>query len=57
MQSVDNTLYEDVSYHTIPSILRHVSPTEEEIKAAKDTGVTPSIPVDMVRYVEFLTPK
>jgi hypothetical protein len=46
-----------VSYHTIPSLLRHVSPTSAEIEAAKNTNITPSLPIDMVRYVEFLTPK
>jgi hypothetical protein len=52
--TVDNTSYESVSYHTIPSLLRHVSPTNAEIEAAKNTNVTPSLPIDMVRYVEFL---
>lgn len=54
---VDTTTYENQVFHTIPSLLRHISPTDEEISAAKGNGVTPSLPVDTVRYVEFLTPK
>lgn len=54
---VDSTQYHDEIYHTIPSLFKHVSPTDEEINAAKMNTVTPSIPVDMVRYVEFITPK
>ncbi len=54
---VDNTRYENQFFHTIPSILHHVSPTESEISAAKSNGLTPSLAVDMDRYVEFLTPK
>ncbi len=41
----------------MPGFLKHVSPTDEEISAAESNGVTPSLPVDMVRYLEFLTPK
>ncbi len=57
MTTTDTSIREDVSFRTIPSILRHVSPTDEEIQAAEANGVTPSLPVDMIRYVEFLTPK
>lgn len=52
---MDTTVYEDRVFHTIPSLLHHISPTDDEIQAAEDNGVTPSLPVDMVRYVEFLT--
>ncbi len=55
--TVDSTLYKNLSFHTIPSLYKHISPTDEEIVAAKVNTVTPSLPVDMVRYVEFLTPK
>lgn len=55
--TTDETLYQDQYFHTIPSVLRHISPTDEEFNAAKKNGVTPSLPVDMIRYVEFLTPK
>lgn len=55
--SVDTTTYENQIFHTIPSLLHHISPTDDEIAAAKQNGVTPSLPVDMIRYVEFLTPK
>jgi hypothetical protein len=54
--SIDNTIYEDVAFHTIPSILRHISPTDEELAAADNSSLVPSLPVDMVRYMEFLTP-
>lgn len=54
---IDSTQYQDEIYHTIPSLFKHVSPTDEEINAAKMNTITPSIPVDMVRYVEFITPK
>ena len=54
---VDNTFYEDRYYHTIPSVWSHVSPTDEEISASKANGVTPSLAIDQIRYVEFLTPK
>jgi hypothetical protein len=53
----DNTRYENRYYHTIDSLVKHVSPTQREIMAAKENGSTPSIPVDIIRSVEFLTPK
>ncbi len=57
MHEVDKTQYEDRYYHTIPSVWSHISPTDDEIIAAKTNGMTPSLPVDQIRYVEFLTPK
>jgi hypothetical protein len=53
----DNTTYKDILYHTIPSIVYHKSPTDDEIAAALKTGATPSLSIDMDRYVEFQTPK
>jgi hypothetical protein len=53
---IDKTIYESVSFHTIPSLLRHVSPTEAEVAAAENNWATPSLPVDMVRYLEYLDP-
>lgn len=55
--SVDDTLYEDRYYHSIPSLAKHISPTSAEISAAESNGATPSLPVDIVRSFEFLTPK
>jgi hypothetical protein len=57
MYEVDKTFYEDRYYHTIPSVWSHVSPTDEEIAASKINGVTPSLAINQIRYVEFLTPK
>jgi hypothetical protein len=37
--------------------MKHVSPTPDELTAAEQNGATPSLPIDMIRYVEFLTPK
>lgn len=54
---VDKTVRENWNYRTIPGFLKHISPTDDEIAAAETNGVTPSLPVDMVRYLEFLTPK
>ena len=56
-EEIDNTVYEDTIGHTISSMMRHISPTETEIQAAEANKMTPSLPVDMVRYLEFLTPK
>ncbi len=53
----DVTHYEDRYYHTIPSLWKHISPTDEEIAAESINGVTPSTPVDIKRSVEFLTAK
>lgn len=53
----DITHYEDRYYHTIPSLWKHISPTDEEIVAATTNGVTPSTPIDIKRSVEFLTAK
>jgi hypothetical protein len=47
---------ENLEFHTIPSIYRHASPTTEEIAAAQSGGVTPSLAIDMERFVEFITP-
>ena len=52
-----STTYENFTFHTIPSILRHASPTPQEIEVAKKSQTTPSLPVDIKRYAEFLTPK
>ena len=41
----------------VDGLLHHVSPTSEEIAAAKANGVTPNLAIDMRRYVEFMTPK
>lgn len=54
---IDRTKYQDVTYHTIPGILRHASPTDTEFDAAVQNGATPNLPIDMVRYLEFMTPK
>ena len=51
------TTYESLAFHTIPSVLRHASPTPQEIEVVKKSQMTPSLPVDIKRYVEFLTPK
>jgi hypothetical protein len=32
---VDNTIYHNRVYHTIPSLLRHISPTSAELAAAE----------------------
>lgn len=37
--------------------MKHVSPTNAEIAAAEKNGMTPSLAIDIVRSVEFLTPK
>lgn len=52
--TVDTTHYEDRYYHTIPSVWSHVSPTDQEIAAAKANGTTPSLAVDQIRFVEYL---
>ncbi len=55
--TVDNTDYEDRYYHSVPSILTHISPTPEEYLAAETGITTPSLAIDEVRSLEFLTPK
>lgn len=55
--TIDITDYKDMDFHTIPSLMKHVSPTNTEINAAQSSGITPGLAVDMVRYVEFYTPK
>jgi hypothetical protein len=55
--TIDTTLYENRYYHTIPSIWSHTSPTDSEILAAEANKVTPSLAIDQIRFVEFLTPK
>lgn len=56
-EQVNFTNYRDLRYHTIEGILYHISPTEQEIAAAESAGVTPNIPVNINRSVEFLTKK
>lgn len=53
----DKTTYRDIVYHTIDGISHHTSPTIEELAAAKKNGATPSLAIDTVRYIEFVTPK
>lgn len=55
--SFNHTNYRSLNYHTIEGILRHVSPTQEELKAAEDNGVTPNLPINTTRYIEFVTKK
>ena len=52
----DMTTYRSVVYHTIDGIMHHTSPTPEELSAAATNGVTPNLAIDMVRYMEFVTP-
>ena len=52
----DNTVYRDISFHTIDSMVHHTSPSLDELNAATENGVTPSLPVDMTRAVEFVSP-
>lgn len=47
----------DIRYHTIEGILHHTSPTDEEIEAAEVNGMTYSLPIDVERSIEFITPK
>lgn len=54
---MDNTVYRNYRYHTIPSLMRHVSPTPTELAAAENNPATPSLAIDVVRSLEFLTPK
>lgn len=54
---VNYTNYRTLTYHTIDGILRHISPTQEEIAAADKNGVTPNLPIDINRSIEFLTKK
>jgi hypothetical protein len=51
----DTTIYRNYVYHTIPSTLRHISPTITELAFAEANGATPSLPIDVIRSVEFLT--
>ncbi len=57
MQTANVTTYRSLVYHTIDGIMHHTSPTTEELNAAKNNGVTPNLAIDMVRYMEFVTPK
>lgn len=56
-ETVNRTNYRNLSYHTIDGILYHISPTEEELKAAEKNGVTPNLPININRSVEFVTKK
>jgi hypothetical protein len=53
----DRTIYRNYAFHTIPSLLKHVSPTPSELDAAENNGATPGLPIDIIRSVEFLTPR
>lgn len=37
--------------------MKHVSPTPAELAAAEANGSTPSLAIDVIRSVEFLSPK
>ena len=54
IHEVDKTQYEDRYYHEISSVWSHASPTDIELAAAKKNGMTPSLPIDQIRYVEYL---
>ncbi len=44
-----------VKFKNIPSAIEHVSPTDEEYGTALKNLVTPSLPVDRDRYMDFLS--
>ena len=41
-------------YKSIPSIMQHKSPTSEELTAEINSMITPSLPIDRDRYVDFI---
>jgi len=44
-------------YKTIPSYLEHKSPTSDELSKEIETMTTPSLPIDKVRYIDFISAK
>lgn len=48
---------ETFSYKTIPSHILHTSPTDEEFWAQIKSMYTPSLPIDKVRYIDFIWAK
>lgn len=42
-------------YNSIPSYIMHKSPTFEEIRLQQQSMITPSLPVDSDRYVDFVS--
>ncbi|MDA7494827.1 hypothetical protein N8455_00635, partial [Candidatus Gracilibacteria bacterium] len=42
-----------VNFKSIPSFLKHVSPTAEELHTQIVSGITPSLPIDRDRYIDY----
>lgn len=45
----------NLTYKSILWVVEHKSPTDAELKAQKESKVTPNLPVDEVRYVDFIS--
>jgi len=44
-------------YKSVPSLIQHTSPTDDEFEAQKSNITTPSMPIDSNRYVDFISAK
>jgi hypothetical protein len=44
------------TYKKIPSVVEHISPTQEELRIQVKNQKTPSLAVDRDRFIDFITP-
>jgi len=42
------------NYKTIPSYIKHISPTKEELSGQIIAKVSPNLPIDVDRYIDFI---
>ncbi len=48
-------VYKTNSYHFIPSYIQHKSPSYEEINEQIVSKITPNLPIDRDRYIDFIS--
>ncbi len=52
---IDDTRYLNPKYKTVSSVMKHVSPTIEELNTAWDSRTTPNLAIDKDRYIDFMS--
>jgi hypothetical protein len=45
----------DYGFKKIPSIISHTSPSAEDLKGQVESMITPSLPIDRNRYIDFIS--
>jgi len=50
-------MIDKVTFKIIPSYIIHKSPDSKELYSEIENNVTPDLPIDKVRYIDFISAK